>query len=92
MLLDRIVDPPTLVMTGALAVYAVIVVRVAVRDAARARRRRAGADLRTLPPFRIAAAPRFGSAAHLGARGGGWRALQRHRIDRRRRRGERATW
>ena len=85
MLADRIADAPTLLMAGALAAYAVIVVRVAMRDAARARRQRAVANWRTLPQTRTA-------AHHQGARGGGWSALQRHRIDRRRRLGARAAW
>ena len=91
MLADRLADAPTLLMAAVLAVYAVIVTRLALREADRARRRRAVADWRTLPQIRIAGtAPRFDSAAPVRRRG--WSTLQRHRIDRRRRLGVRAAW
>ena len=97
MLTDRLADPPTLLMATVLAAYAVIVVRLAVREADRARRRRAVADWRTLPQVcidridRIAGtAPRFDSTAP--AHRAGWSTLQRHRIAHRRRLGVRATW
>ena len=96
MLSDRLADPPTLLMACVLAAYAVIVVRLAMREAACARRRRAVADWRALPQVRIdriaaGTAPRFDSTAP--AHRAGWSTLQRHRIDRRRRYGVRAaTW
>ena len=54
MLSDRLADPPTLLMATVMAAYGVIVVRLAVREAERARRRRAAADWRTMPQTRIA--------------------------------------